>query len=34
VKGKDVILGPNIDTFEKHLEKTKVTWNMLHLGKK
>jgi hypothetical protein len=25
VKGKDVILGPNIDTFEKHLEKTKVT---------
>ncbi len=34
VKGKDVFLGPNSDTFEKHVRKTKVIWDMCHLGKK
>jgi hypothetical protein len=34
VKGKDVILGPKVDTFENHAGKTKVVRDMLHLGKK
>jgi hypothetical protein len=34
VKGKDVILGPKANTLEKHVGKTKVVWDILHLGKK
>jgi len=34
MKGKDVILGPKFDTFEKHARKTKAIQNMPHLGKK
>jgi hypothetical protein len=34
VKGKDVILEPKANTFEKHVKKTRAIGNMLHLGKK
>ncbi len=34
VKSKDVILRPKVDIFEKHEGKTRVIWNMPHLGKK
>jgi hypothetical protein len=29
-----MILGLKFDTFEKHVGKTKVVWDMPHLGKK
>jgi hypothetical protein len=34
LKGKDVIMGPTFDTFEKHATKAKAIHNMAHLGKK
>jgi hypothetical protein len=34
VKGKDVIIGPKFDTFEKHARKAKVIHDMAYLGKK
>jgi hypothetical protein len=34
VKGKNVILRPKVDTFEKNVGKTKFVRNMPHLGKK
>jgi hypothetical protein len=34
MKGKEVILGLKLDTLEKHEGKTKVVWDMPHLGKK
>jgi hypothetical protein len=34
MKGKEVILGPKSDMFEKHVRKTKVIQDMPHLGKK
>jgi hypothetical protein len=34
MKGKEVILGPKLDTLEKHARKTKVIQDMPHLGKK
>jgi hypothetical protein len=34
LKGKDVLLGPKIDTLEKHVGKTKAIQDMLHPGKK
>jgi hypothetical protein len=34
VKGKDVILQSKVDTLEKHVRKTRVVQNMLHLCKK
>jgi hypothetical protein len=33
-KGKDVILGPKVNILEKHAGKTRVVWDMPHLGKK
>jgi hypothetical protein len=32
-RGKEVILEPKSDMFEKHVGKTKVIWDMPHLGK-
>jgi hypothetical protein len=34
VKGKDVIMGPTFDTFEKHPTKAKAIHNMAHLGRR
>jgi hypothetical protein len=34
VKGKDVIIGPKANNFEKYARKTKVVQNMSHMGKK
>ncbi len=34
MKGKDVILGPKLNTLEKHVRKTKTVRDMPHLGKK
>ncbi len=34
VKGKDVILVPKANILEKHVGKTKVVWDMPHLGNK
>jgi hypothetical protein len=34
MKGKEVILGPKLDTLEKHARKTKAVSDMPHLGKK
>jgi hypothetical protein len=34
MKGKEVILGPKLDMFEKHVKKTKVIRDMPHLVKR
>jgi hypothetical protein len=34
MKGKDVILGPKFDTFDKHAGNRKAVRDLPHLGKK